>query len=175
MASDIQIPEGWSCKTLEECTIDGNVTYGIVQPGNHVEGGIPVIRVNNFQNGYLDLDGVLKVSPEVEAKYSRTRLKGGEVLLTLVGSTGQSIVAPKDLAGWNVPRAIAVIRADEETGADWINLCLQSHTTQHFLDSRANTTVQKTLNLKDVRQIPILQPPKQVKKFIESCVTSLGA
>lgn len=173
MKNDIQIPEGWSYKTLEECTIDGNVTYGIVQPGKHDEDGVPVIRVNNFQNGHLDLSGVLKVSPDVEAKYSRTRLKGGEVLLTLVGSTGQSVVAPKELAGWNVPRAIAVIRANKETGADWINLCLQSHTTQHFLDSRANTTVQKTLNLKDVRQIPILHPPKKTKAFVESCIISI--
>ena len=173
MASDIHVPEGWSCRTLEECTVDGNITYGIVQPGQHDDNGIPVIRVNNFQNGHLDLTGVLKVSPEVEKKYSRTRLKGGEVLLTLVGSTGQSIVVPKELSGWNIPRAIAVIRADDSIGADWINLCLQSSTTQHFLDTRANTTVQKTLNLKDVRQIPILIPPVSVKAFIESSVTSL--
>ena len=116
----------------------------------------------------------MKVSPAIEKKYARTRLKGGEVLLTLVGSTGQSFVAPQELAGWNVPRAIAVIRADEEVGADWINICLQSKETMHFLNVRANTTVQKTLNLKDVRDIPILIPPKGVKESIESTVLSLS-
>ncbi|MEW8460503.1 MAG: restriction endonuclease subunit S [Candidatus Thiodiazotropha endolucinida] len=170
----VTVPEGWECKRLVDCTVDGVISYGIVQPGKHDDDGIPVIRVNNINNGQLSLSDVLKVSPEIENKYGRTRLAGGEVLLTLVGSTGQSIVAPPKLAGWNVPRAIGVIRAKEEIGADWINLCLQSKETKHFLDVRANTTVQKTLNLKDVRDIPILIPPTKVKQSIETNVLSLS-
>ncbi len=166
----VTIPDGWSCKRLADCTIDGNISYGIVQPGKHVDDGVPVIRVNNVNNGQLELSGVLKVSPEIESKFKRTRLMGGEVLLTLVGSTGQSFVAPSKLRGWNVPRAIAVIRVNEAVGADWVNLCLQSKNTKHFLDVRANTTVQKTLNLKDVRDIPIIIPPKDTKEEIESTV-----
>jgi len=170
----VTIPNGWSCRRLVDCTVDGNISYGIVQPGQHDENGIPVIRINNINNGQLDLLDVLKVSPEIENKYERTRLKGGEVLLTLVGSTGQSFVAPDELAGWNVPRAIAVIRANEEVGADWVNICLQSIEAKHFLNVRANTTVQKTLNLKDVRDIPILIPPPVIKKSIEAMVISLS-
>ncbi|MBF0280981.1 MAG: restriction endonuclease subunit S [Zetaproteobacteria bacterium] len=166
----VTIPDGWSCKRLADCTIDGNIPYGIVQPGQHVDDGVPVIRVNNVNNGQLELSDVLKVAPEIESKFKRTRLKGGEVLLTLVGTTGQSFVAPNQLKGWNVPRAIAVIRVNETVGADWVNLCLQSKNTKHFLDVRANTTVQKTLNLKDVRDIPIIIPPRDTKEEIESTV-----
>lgn len=159
---------GWVSKRLEECTSDGVISYGIVQPGSHCDEGVPVLRVNNITNGTLTLDDVLKVAPEIEVKYKRTRLKGGEVLLTLVGSTGQSLVVPNEMKGWNVPRAIAVIRVDENIGANWVNICLQSSLTKHFLDVRANTTVQKTLNLKDVKDIPILLPPKPVRDFIEN-------
>lgn len=168
------LPSNWTCKRLLECTEDENISYGIVQPGQNDTSGIPIIRVNNFSNGSLDLSTVLRVSPEIEKKYARTRLSGGEVLLTLVGSTGQSIIAPPALAGWNVPRAIAVIRPSKEIGADWLHICLQSQEAQHFLDVRANTTVQKTLNLKDVRDIPIPIPPKPIKSFIESVSTSLS-
>jgi type I restriction enzyme S subunit len=170
---DITIPEGWICKPLIECTADKTISYGIVQPGRNVDTGIPIVRVNNFVGGQLDISSVLKVAPEIEEKFSRTRLQGGEVLLTLVGSAGKSVVVPESLAGWNVPRAIAVIRAEPRVGANWINIILQSSCTQNFLDARANTTVQKTLNLKDVRQIPVLIPPKKDKEFIESCITSL--
>ena len=167
------LPEGWVVKRLVDCTLDKVISYGIVQPGQHTDSGIPMIRVNNFGNGQLDLSTVLKVKPEIESKFLRTRLVGGEVLLTLVGSTGQSIVAPKELAGWNVPRAVAVIRVTDDIGADWINICLQTEFTKHFLDSRANTTVQKTLNLSDVRKIPIPIPPQSMKEFIESNIVSL--
>ena len=174
-ADFISVPDGWEVRPLIECTSDGVVSYGIVQPGAHDEEGVPIVRVNNFDNNTLDTSSVLRVSHEVEAKYARTRLEGGEVLLTLVGSTGQSVVVPRSLAGWNVPRAIAVIRPADDVGAEWINICLQSSATAQYLDSRANTTVQKTLNLKDVKQIPVLLPPKEIKDFIESVAGSLNS
>lgn len=164
----------WTYKKLIDCTRDGSLSYGIVQPGQHAENGIPIIRVNNFNNGQLRLYDVLRVSPEIEAKYKRTRLKGGEVLLTLVGSTGLSAVVPDELAGWNIARAVAVIRPRPEIGANWINICLQTKDAHQFLDERANTTVQKTLNLADVRDLPIPLPPSEVKEQIEAIAMSLS-
>ena len=166
-------PDGWNLKPLLDCTSDGNLSYGVVQPGKHRDDGVPILRVNNFENGALDLSSMLKIDPSIEQKHLRTRLTGGEVLLTLVGSTGQSVIVDESMAGWNVARAIAVIRPSEEVGPKWINICLRSHLTRVFLDSRANTTVQKTLNLTDVRQIPILIPPRKMKTFVESCISTL--
>ena len=166
------LPEGWTAMPLIECTEDKMISYGVVQPGQHVADGVPIIRVNNFSNGSLDISSLLKISPTVEQNYSRTRLIGGEVLLTLVGSTGQSAIAPEHVKGWNVARAIAVIRPNKKIGAKWINIILQSRATTAFLDAHANTTVQKTLNLKDVKQIPILIPPEKVKNFIVSCIST---
>lgn len=168
------VPKGWDCKKLSECTTDGNISYGIVQPGQHVENGVPIIRVNNFSNGRLLTNDALRVSEEIESKFKRTKLKGGEVLLTLVGTTGQSAVVPNELSGWNIARAIAVIRPQPEIGPDWINLCLQTKEVHQFLNERANTTVQKTLNLSDVRDIPIIIPPERIKKQIESIAISLS-
>jgi len=169
----LKIPSSWNCLALIDCTKDGNISYGIVQPGMHDPDGVPIVRINNIEKGSLNLSEALRVSTSIEEKFKKTRLEGGEVLLTLVGSTGQSFVAPKSLCGWNVPRAIAVIRAKDEIGAKWINLCLQTKDTQQFLDERANTTVQKTLNLKDVRNLPIIIPPDWIKSRIENIILSL--
>lgn len=171
--SDGRIPAGWEEKPLIDCTSDKIISYGIVQPGSQVDNGIPIVRVNNFSGGNLDLTSPLKVDPQIEKSFMRTRLNGGEVLLTLVGSTGQSVVAPSNLKGWNVARAIAVIRPHEDVGAKWIDIVLKSKAAASFLDAHANTTVQKTLNLKDVKRLPVLIPPKEIKQFIESCITCL--
>ncbi|CAK3386045.1 type I restriction enzyme, S subunit [Vibrio crassostreae] len=170
---NFDLPRGWSLKTLSDCCTE-TISYGIVQPGTHYEDGVSVIRVNNFKKDGLELSDVLKVTQAVSDKYKRTVLKGGEVLLTLVGSTGQSVVVPKSMAGWNVPRAIAVLRVSDDVGAEWVNCCLQSPITKHFLDARANTTVQKTLNLKDVKDIPIPVPPKDYKEQALSTLVSLS-
>ncbi|PJR62507.1 restriction endonuclease subunit S [Raoultella sp. T31] len=164
---DFKLPPGWHCRSLVDCTKGGNISYGIVQPGQHQDDGIGIIRVNNIQNGEISVVDVLKVSHDIESKFSKTRLEGGEVLLTLVGSTGLSAITTKDLHGWNVARAIAVIKPSDEISAEWIHICLQSPYTKYFLDSRANTTVQKTLNLKDVKEIPLPIPPIEERMNLE--------
>ena len=149
------------------------MTYGIVQPGAPVEAGIPIIRVNNFRDTRIDVTDVLKVATEVAAKYERTRLRGGEVLLTVVGTVGQVAVAPKFVAGYNVARAVAVIHPLPHVEAEWLALCLRSPLSQHLLGSRANTTVQTTINLKDLRALPIPIPPKRERQAIVATVGAL--
>lgn len=161
-------------RPLRECTSTGSVSYGIVQPGSHVENGVPIIRVNNINDGSLDITSPLKVDPQIDEKHRKTRLEGGEVLLSLVGTTGQCVVAGPELKDWNVARAIAVIKPAQGISAEWISICLKSPAAQHYLDSRANTTVQKTLNLQDVREIPIMTVSEAEERYILEWWTTLN-
>ena len=168
-----ELPSGWSFTPLEECAQNGSISYGVVQPGVAVTNGVPMIRVNNFQGTQIDISEVMRISPKVESKYSRTRLAGGEVLLTLVGSVGQVAVVPKEMSGFNVARAVAVIHPVEHIDPEWIAICLRSPLSQHLLGSRANTTVQVTINLKDVRALPIPMPPQIERYQITELLVSL--
>jgi type I restriction enzyme S subunit len=167
------LPDGWQYRPVGSCAKNDSVTYGVVQPGTPVENGVPMIRVNNFRDTQIDLADVIKIAPEIEAKYSRTRLTGGEVLLTLVGSVGHVSVVTKKLAGFNVARAIGVIHPVAEVSPEWIAICLRSPLSQHLLTSRANTTVQTTINLKDVRALPIPIPPIAERNRITQLVSAL--
>ena len=166
------LPDGWSFAPLESCAVPGSISYGVVQPGSPVVHGVPIIRVNNFRDMCLDLSDVMRIAPDVEAKYGRTRLSGGEVLLTLVGSVGQVAQVPKTCAGFNVARAVGVVKPANGIDAKWIAICLRSPLSQHLLGSRANTTVQTTINLKDVRALPIpIAPPaerEQIAEFVSA-------
>jgi type I restriction enzyme S subunit len=66
-----------------------------------------MLRVNNFRGFGLDTSDVLRISPEVESKYGRTRLRANDVLVTVVGSVGQVAVVPAELTDWNIARAVA--------------------------------------------------------------------
>lgn len=164
--SELSFPASWAVEPLCKCLEDESVSYGIVQPGTHDIHGIPILRVNNFQNTTLNISDVMRVSPSIEAKYSRTRLQGGEVLMTIVGSIGQVTIVPPSLAGWNVARAVCVLRPKSEIGSGWLSLWLRSPFAQRVLGIGANTTVQTTVNLKDIKALPILLPPKNVRNAI---------
>ena len=167
------LPEDWTYAPLDSLSQPNSATYGVVQPGAALEAGKPLIRVNNFRDTRIDLTDVMYIAPEIEAKYSRTRLKGGEVLITIVGSVGQVAVVPSRLCGFNVARAVAVIHPLPHIAPEWIALCLRSPLSQHLLGSRANTTVQTTINLKDLRALPVPLPPVEVRHAISDFVGAL--
>jgi len=75
----------WEIVELESLLESGRgISYGIVQPGVADADGVPILRVSDIRDGQIATVNPLRVSPSVEAAYSRTRLKGGELLLTLV-------------------------------------------------------------------------------------------
>ena len=91
----------------------GGISYGIVQPGEHDPDGVPVVRVGDLAGGKLDgVAPVLRVTRSIEERFAKTRLTGGEVLVSVVGSVGTCALVPPSHAGWNVARAIAVLRPD---------------------------------------------------------------
>ena len=173
MRSDATLPHGWTQVPLESLAVEGSVTYGVVQPGQAVSGGVPMVRVNNFRGFGLDTSDVLSIATDVEAKYSRTRLRANDVLITVVGTVGQIAVVPPSLAGWNVARAVAVIRPKEAKLSRWIALALRSPESQRALGVAANTTVQTTINLKDLRKLPVPMPESKEREAIELLLGSL--
>ena len=168
------LPQGWQYLPLS-CLIeeDRGISYGIVQPGTADPQGVSVLRVNNLKDGRVVIDDVLKVSPEVEAKYKRSRLRGGEVLLSLVGSLGECAIAPDALRGWNVARAVGVIPIKSSMDPRWIAFCLRSWTVQHYISAWATTTVQATFNLRDLARLPIPVPPNGEREAITRILGAL--
>lgn len=168
-----ELPGGWSYAVLENLLESNGISYGIVQPGNHDPAGIPIVRVKDLKAGRVNREDPLRVSSEIEEKYSRTRLKGGEVLISLVGSVGETSVATSDLSGWNVARAIGVLRVSDEVSASWLRICLSGDVAQHYVRSHLNTTVQATLNLRDLRRVPIVMPPERERQAIAGVIGAL--
>ncbi len=164
----------WKTKKLRELVDpDRGISYGVVQPGQPCAVGVPIVRVNNVRNRRMIRESVLRIAPEIEHKYSRTRLRGGEVLLTIVGTVGETCIADETIAGWNVARAIAVIPPDLGVSSRWIQICLETKGVKEKIDSRVNTTVQTTLNLKDIVALDIPYPPDGDRLAIEEFVCAL--
>ena len=134
---------------------------------------MPIVRVNNFKDGCIDVRHALTIDPEVEAKYQRSRLQGGELLLTLVGTMGLSAIAPDELHGWNVARAVGVVPLKKDVDERWLNFVLRSQPSQDFIETHANTTVQPTFNLRDLARLPVPMPPASVRQPASELLSAL--
>jgi type I restriction enzyme S subunit len=168
-----ELPSGWSWKALGELMDEKRgICYGIVQPGKHHENGVPMVNSGDILDSKPNLNVGFKVSQELHAKFKRSTLKGGEVLLTLVGANfGRVALAPKEYAGYNCSRAVGVIPVVSD--AEYIMYALQTPIVRHFMDNWANTTAQPTFNLGDATNLPIAWSPANVRDEIRSTISSL--
>ena len=154
-----ELPEGWCWATVDQITA-GNRTsaYGVLKPGPEIPGGIPLVRVGNIRNGVVS--GQLKrIAPEVASRYGRTRLRGGELLITLVGAIGRTAVVPSELSGVNTARAVGVVPISSMLDPRWIELWFRSPLERHRMIGKAHEVARKTLNLEDVRNATVALPP----------------
>lgn len=131
------------------------IGYGIVQPGPSVPKGVPIIKVNNIISGLYDTKHLDKTTVENDAKYQRTKLKGGELIVTVVGTCGKTAIVPIHFAGCNLVRATCLIDIEDETICKWIKYYIDSPHGQAYINRNLNTTVQATLNVKSLNEMPI--------------------
>ena len=93
--------------------------------------------------------------------------------MTLVGNIGQCAIVPEKLKGWNAARAVGVIRLQNSEDTNFVHLALQSEPVQYLMQAWANTTVQPTLNLKEVRQLPVVFPPVEIRRAFTRLVAPI--
>jgi len=168
------LPESWDLRPLADLVSeDRKISYGIVQPGFHDDFGVPIIRVNNIRQNRIVADDVMRVSAEIESQYKRTRIQGGELLVTLVGSLGEVAIADDKYRGWNLARAVGVVPIADPAIAEWVKFYLGSRIARYFIGMWANTTVQHTLNLKDLAQLPVPLPPAGERQELIELIGSL--
>ena len=110
----VRNPKGWGILRFDELVADDcHLTYGIVQPGDEFENGIPCVRPVYLKMQYVNLSDLKRIDPEISSKFKRTILKGGEILLSVRGSVGVISIAGESLKDSNVTRGIVPIWFDK--------------------------------------------------------------
>ena len=100
------LPQGWVWATVQQlCEAERPISYGVLQPGANVSNGIPLVRVGDVSEGNVAVGELKRISFAIAKEYQRTTLRGGEILLTVVGSIGRTAIVPPSLAGANIASA----------------------------------------------------------------------
>ncbi len=147
------------------------IGYGIVQPGANISHGIPVIKVNNIISGLHDVHDLDTTSIENDKKYPRTKLKGGELIVSVVGTIGKTAIVPTNFAGCNLVRATALIDIPDAKMTKWVKYYIDSPNGQNYIRENLNTTVQPTLNVKSLVEMPI---PIYSTDYVQKSIKILG-
>jgi type I restriction enzyme S subunit len=169
------IPSTWAWVDLRfVMTPEEPFCYGVVQPGEDDLQGPRLIRICDVQNGQVLKENLRGISPSVHAQYQRSVLRGGEVLVSVVGTIGRPAIAPPDLAGVNIARAVAKIPV-REFEARYVLNWLSTSRAENWMVGDAREVARKTLNLEQLRTLPIPLPPLAEQQEIVRRVAGLFA
>ena len=161
----LNVPE----EPLDTLTVPNTkITYGVVKPGP--EGDVPFVRGGDLRDGEIAISELRTISKAVSDQYRRTKLKGGEVLICLVGQPGQTGVVPDTLAGANIARQTALLRFTDEVDPYFASHFLLSDEGQRRLGAYTVGSVQQVINLGDLRTVRMPVPDKETqRKIVDRC------
>jgi restriction endonuclease S subunit len=174
VAAGGKVPSHWSFIAFSDLLAHPkSIAVGVMYPGVDTAGGIPLVRVSDIKDGEVQNEPSYRISSEVDFEYRRTRFDGNELLITLVGNPGDCALVSKSMKGWNAARAVAVVKLQDPELRPWLRYVLLSKPAKHLMDARLNTTVQKTLNLKDIRELRLPFPPDSERAAITTALSSI--
>lgn len=152
--------KGWEVKKLGDVVSpDCSISYGIVQPGEDITDGIPIVRPVDLTNTRVSRKGLKRVDKSISDAYKRTILKGNEILFCVRGTTGVVSFASEELCGCNVTRGITPLSFDNKANSYFIFYLIKSDGLQSIISDNTRGIALKQINMKDVRLLPIILPP----------------
>jgi type I restriction enzyme S subunit len=146
------IPKEWCLPNLED--ICGHViTYGIVQAGPDIEGGIPYIRTGDMSGNSLVKDNLLRTSKLIADSYKRSEVKSGEIVCAIRATVGKVLVVPNELDGANLTQGTARISPKEEVYTPFVLWGFRSHAVQKNILLSIKGTTFNEITLGDLRKL----------------------
>ena len=91
----------------------------------------------------------------------RTQVAKGDILVTIVGTIGRSVVVQDEII--TLQRSVAVIKPNSNMNSYYINQYLKSETAQKQFSSKAHGSSQKGVYLGDLKKLQIPTPPIELQ------------
>ncbi len=164
----------WPEVELKDAVAEGTiVTYGIVQAGDEYPGGVPYIRTGDIKNGEISTVGLRHTSPEVAAKFERSKVRAGEIVMSIRATVGTTAIVPEGLDGSNLTQGTARIAPGVKTNGAFLNSYLQSLPIQTWIQRQVKGATFREITLGRLRELPVALPPMEIQKNFASAMSSL--
>lgn len=169
-------PKGWELVSLRELVLpDRPVTYGILMPGPELEQGVPYVRVADFPNNVLNLKTIRKTSQKMDEQFRRSRLRAGDLLMSIRGTVGRLIVIPPELENANITQDTARLTIQPIVNREYVRWYLNSTMAQSRMAAATKGVAVRGINIGDVRALQVPLPSRKEQQEIVRRVEALFA
>lgn len=138
-----------------------------------VNEGIPVLRITDIHEDYLDFENCAKIPEEIYNELKEFQIIPGDVIFGLSGTVGRAIVVPQEIPKRAITnRRIAKVTLKEPELACYIAMFLNSEYGKMQLLRETTGGVQKNLRLEDITKIHISIPGEEIISKISNYINN---
>jgi type I restriction enzyme, S subunit len=135
------------------------VTYGIVQAGPEYPGGVPYVRTGDLVDGSIKIDGLKRTDPAIAARFSRSRVDAGDIVMSIRATVGTAAVVPPELEGANLTQGTARIAPGDNVQLDYLLEYIRSEKIQRWIAAQVKGATFLEITLGRLRELPVTMPP----------------
>lgn len=166
---DIRVPSGWRSASLTE-VVDAPITYGIVQAGPHVPGGVPYVRTGDMSGDQLSVGGMLRTSRRIANDYRRSTVRTGELVCAIRATVGKVLPVPPELDGANLTQGTARIAPGPATDRRFLYWEMRGERVQDQIALAIKGTTFFEITLASLRQVRVAMPSLTVQREIAAAL-----
>ncbi|MBY7813002.1 restriction endonuclease subunit S [Vibrio fluvialis] len=141
------------------------IKKGVFDMPSHLYGdtGIPFLRISDFDGLTVDIDNAIKIPRWKHEEEYKTKLIGGDIVISKVGTTGEIAKVPACCEVNVSQNLIAVSINHEKIDGDYLLALLKSDQLNKAIERHVTTIVQGKLTLDIIRElvIPLFVPHAQ--------------
>lgn len=130
------------------------ICYGILKPGPDLDRGVPYVRVVDMRDGGIDHFSVRRTSDQIDHQYRRSRLRSGDLLMSIRGHVGRLALVPGAFDGANITQDSARV-AIAQGEPLFVMEYLRTPLAQRWMQRNTKGVAVRGINIGDVRRIPV--------------------
>ena len=142
---------------------DRPICYGILMPGEEVPNGIPVVKVKDYPDGTIETKNLIHTSKDIDNEYRRSRLKAGDLLISIRGSVGRIAEVPDCLSDANITQDTARLSIKPAFNRQYIRMVLESEPMQDEMRKNTRGVAIKGINIGFLRQLMLPVASRKVQ------------
>ena len=149
---------------------DAPIRYGIVQVGANCDNGVPTVAIKDLSGDFST--GVHRTSPAIESQYLGSRIRSGDLLLSIKATVGEVAVVPDNFEG-NISRDLARIRCNSDLDPRLLLHLFRSDQYRSYINKYIVGSTRKEISIHLLRKFEVPLPPKCESMAFMSSVTEL--
>lgn len=145
----------WEEKKLKDVTT--KISDGSHNPPPKQEFGVPMLSGRNIKNGKINFDEYRYITEsEFQLEIKRTPIEAGDILLTIVGTIGETAVVPENLPKFAIQRSVALLKP--QISSFYLKYYLDSPMAFSYYKKNEKGTAQKGIYLETLKNMIIKLP-----------------